>query len=75
MESEDVSQNMSRHHICDPDNGTSIELPSKESQENERVPHFERNDSSDWNCQKHPCDPSTIEHKNKKLSFRDKIGL
>jgi hypothetical protein len=73
--SEDGSQNMSSHHICDPDSGTNVELPSKASQESERIPHFERKRSSDWNYQNHPCDPAAIEDKKKKLAFRDKIGL
>jgi hypothetical protein len=75
MQNEDSSQNVTHHDIHDPDSGTNVELPSKESLESERVPHLERNHGSDWNYQNQPCDPATVENKKQELAFRDKIGL
>ena len=75
VQSEDSSQNIIRHDIRDPDSGTNVEVPSNESLESERVPHFQRNHGSEWNNQNHPCDPTKIENKKKELAFKDKIGL
>jgi hypothetical protein len=59
----------------DPDSGTNVEVPSIESLESERVPHFQRNHGSEWIYQTHPCDPAKIESRKKELTFKDKIGL
>lgn len=75
VQSEDSSQNITHHDVRDPDSGTNFEVPSNESLESERVPHFQRNRGSEWNYQNHPCDPAKIENKKKELAFKDKIGL
>lgn len=75
FQSEDSSHKSTHHDVCDPDCGTNVELPSKESLESKRMPHFERNHGSEWNCQNHLCDPAKIESKKKEPAFKDKIGL
>lgn len=72
VQSEDSSQNITRHDMRDPDSGINLEMPCNESHESERVPHFQRIHGSEWN---HPCDPAKIENKKKELAFKDKIGL
>jgi hypothetical protein len=75
VQNEDDLQKNSCGYISCSDNGTNVELLSRESQESERVAHPERNISSNRDYQNHPCGPATIEDKKKKLTFRDKIGL
>ena len=75
MQSEDSSQNITRHDMHDPDSGTNVEVPSNESLESERVPLFQRNHGSEWSYQNHLCDPAKTENKKKELAFKDKIGL
>lgn len=69
-----ASNNSSQNDTCYSENRRDIELPTKENQEGEGVPHPERNDSSVLNYQGHSYDPVTIKDE-KRHPLIDKIGL